>query len=563
MADVGEVRYTAAVDTGNINSSISKTESSIKQSFSGIDSGIKNTTSSIEKETAQSALAVSSAVTGTSKTADLAGNLIASGYAARISSSIFSAGASLAKFGMQFNSEMENYTTNFTTMLGSADKAVSFVDDLKNMAAKTPFGTSDLANASQTLLAFGVNAESIMPTMKMLGDVSLGNKDRFNSLALAFGQVSSAGKLSGQDLLQFINAGFNPLNEIAKTTGESMEELKQRMSEGGISAEEVAAAFESATSAGGQFNDGMAAASETTAGKISTLKDNASELAGTMMESLLPVITTLVDWLSNAAQWLTEHESLAKAIGIAILALVTIFGTLSAALSIATAASAAFGIAVNVAIWPITLIMVAIVALIAIGVALAANWDTIVAKCKEIWGAIADWFGSVWEKIKKGFSSLIDWFESIPEKFKQIGKNIVDGIWNGIKNGWDWLVNSVKDLAGKLLNGVKDFLGIHSPSKKFAYLGKMSGLGMEQGIDESFDDVNALMKDKSAKLIESAQLDITGTVPNAADLAQNVGLNFASQSGDKTINVPVYLNGREIARATAWDMGEQLAWEGR
>ena len=142
MAEVGEVRYKTVVDTSDVESQVSGASS-----------------------------AVNAAVTETSKTADVAGNLIASGYAAKISSSIFSAGKSLAEFGMQYNSEMENYTTNFTTMLGSADKAASFVDDLKNMAAKTPFGTSDLADASQTLLAFGVDAESIMPTMEMLGDV--------------------------------------------------------------------------------------------------------------------------------------------------------------------------------------------------------------------------------------------------------------------------------------------------------------------------------------------------------------------------------------------------------
>ena len=91
----------------------------------------------------------------------------------------------------------------------------------------------------------------------MLGDVSQGNKERFDSLTLAFAQVGSAGKLSGQDLLQFVNAGFNPLNEISKMTGESMAELKERMSAGGVSAEEVAEAFKHATSEGGQFYQAM------------------------------------------------------------------------------------------------------------------------------------------------------------------------------------------------------------------------------------------------------------------------------------------------------------------
>lgn len=534
MADVGEVRYKTVVDTSDVESQVSEASS-----------------------------AVNTAVTKTSRTADVAGNLIASGYAAKISSSIFGAGKSLAEFGMQYNSDMESYTTNFTTMLGSADKAASFVDDLKNMAAKTPFGTSDLADASQTLLAFGVDAESIMPTMKMLGDVSLGNKDRFNSLALAFGQVSSAGKLSGQDLLQFINAGFNPLNEIAKTTGESMEELKQRMSDGGISAKEVAAAFESATSAGGQFNDGMAAASETTAGKISTLKDNAAELAGTMMDSLAPALNTVVTWLSNAATWLTEHQTLAKALGIGILVLVAIFGTLSAAFSVATMAAAIFGVTVGAAMAPILITIGVIAALIAIGVLLAKNWDSISAACKKVWGDIANWFGSVWDKIKSGFNSLIDWFKSIPDKFKSIGKAIVDGIWNGISSGWNSLLNWVQGLIDKLPRVAKKALGIASPSKEFKWIGKMSGKGMEEGLGESFGDANDLMKSKSQQLIQTAQLNVSDGFSSAADLAKNVNFSFAGQPSGRPINTTVVLNGREIARATAWDMGEQLAWEER
>lgn len=135
--------------------------------------------------------------------------------------------------GVKYNSQMEQYITSFGTMLGSAEEATKLVNNLKEMGAKTPFETSDLAKASQTLLAFGTSAEDLLPTLQMLGDVSQGNKERFDSLTLAFAQVGSAGKLSGQDLLQFVNAGFNPLNEISKMTGESMAELKERMSAGG------------------------------------------------------------------------------------------------------------------------------------------------------------------------------------------------------------------------------------------------------------------------------------------------------------------------------------------
>ena len=222
-----------------------------------------------------------------------------------------SAGAAV---GVKYNAQMEQYITSFGTMLGSAEKATALVNDLKEMGAKTPFETSDLAKGSQTLLAFGTAAEDLLPTLQMLGDVSQGNKERFDSLTLAFAQVGSAGKLSGQDLLQFVNAGFNPLNEICKKTGESMAEARDRMSEGGISAEEVAAAFKSATSEGGQFYRAMEAQSQTFNGQLSTLKDNVMSFIGDLTQGVTGTLKDTVLPMVNG--WLGELQEAFKSGGI-------------------------------------------------------------------------------------------------------------------------------------------------------------------------------------------------------------------------------------------------------
>lgn len=228
--------------------------------------------------------------------------------------------------GVKYNSQMEQYITSFGTMLGSAEEATKLVNNLKEMGAKTPFETSDLAKASQTLLAFGTSAKDLLPTLQMLGDVSQGNKERFDSLTLAFAQVGSAGKLSGQDLLQFVNAGFNPLNEISKMTGESMAELKERMSAGGVSAEEVAEAFKHATSEGGQFYQAMEAQSQTFNGQMSTLKDNAMSFIG---ELTLGVTNTLKDSvLPTVNGWLEELQSAFTSNGVE--GVVTAFGSILA-----------------------------------------------------------------------------------------------------------------------------------------------------------------------------------------------------------------------------------------
>lgn len=205
----------------------------------------------------------------------------------------------IGKAGMTFNTTMENYQTNFEVMLGSAEKAAAKVAELQKMAAETPFGMDELADATQTLLNFQVPAEKSRSVLQMLGDVALGDKEKLKGLALVFGQVSSAGKLQGQDLLQMINQGFNPLNYIAKRTGETMEQLRDRMSKGKVTIDEVTQAFEDATSEGGMFYQGMEKASKTTSGLWSTFMDDFNAFSG---EVLQPISDALKNHIIPALQ---------------------------------------------------------------------------------------------------------------------------------------------------------------------------------------------------------------------------------------------------------------------
>ena len=232
---------------------------------------------------------------------------IISGAAQGVALAIAGIGTAVGVAGITFNSQMEQYQAGFTTLLGSAEKATQLVGNLKEMASKTPFELTDLAKASQVLLGFGVSAESLIPTLKNIGDVSLGNKDNFQGLALAFAQVQASGKLMGQDLNQMINNGFNPLQEISRTTGKSMADLKDEMSNGAISAEMVAKAFQTATAEGGRFAGAMEAQSKTLAGQWSTLKDNFNELSGKILKplsdfltnTLIPKVTEFITNLSK------------------------------------------------------------------------------------------------------------------------------------------------------------------------------------------------------------------------------------------------------------------------
>lgn len=199
----------------------------------------------------------------------------------RVTSALGPLGTAMAAVGaaggvagmLKLAASAEQTAVSFEVMLGSAEKAKKMVAEIEQFGAVTPFSSADLANAAKVLLNFGVAADEIMPTLDRLSNVAAGDAQKLGSLALVFGQISANGRLTGGDLLQLVNTGFNPLNEIAKKTGETMPELRKRMEQGKIGIDEVRQAFVDATSKGGLFYQMNEKQSRTLAGVFSTLQD--------------------------------------------------------------------------------------------------------------------------------------------------------------------------------------------------------------------------------------------------------------------------------------------------
>lgn len=202
---------------------------------------------------------------------------------------VASAIGSAIKTGMTYNTQIETYEAAFTTMLGSAEKAADLMEQLKQKAAATPFELEDLTAATQLLMNYGLTADEAMDKMSMLGDIAQGNAEKMQRIATAYGQMSSAGRVTLEDINQMIEAGFNPLLEISETTGESMASLRDRISKGTLAVEEITAAMESATSEGGKYYKSMETQSKTLNGQLSTLKDNANSFLGAMTSGLAEV----------------------------------------------------------------------------------------------------------------------------------------------------------------------------------------------------------------------------------------------------------------------------------
>lgn len=230
-----------------------------------------------------------------------------------------------ARSVVQVRGEIESLEISFATLLGSTDKAKELFGAIRDFEVKTPMTLEPLAKGAQTLLGFGVAAEKVMPILKQIGDISMGNADRFQSLVLAFAQASANGKLMGQDLLQMINAGFNPLNQMSKDTGKSIAELRDEMSKGAISAEDMERAFASATAEGGQFYGMLEKQSEGINGALSNLEGAWNSMLNEIGSSQQSVFVSGVNLLTN----MVEHYDVFLN---AILSVAAAYGTYKAAL---------------------------------------------------------------------------------------------------------------------------------------------------------------------------------------------------------------------------------------
>lgn len=207
--------------------------------------------------------------------------------------------------------DAERTAVSLEVLLGSAAAANDVISNLRAQALKSPFNATDLIRSAETLSLMGVAAKDVTKVVSMLSQVSAGSADKLERLSVAFGQMNAAGRLMGQDLLQMINAGFNPLQEISRLTGESMVDLKKRMEDGAISSAEVTAAFQSATSAGGRFFGMNERMSQTTIGLWQRFSEQMQNFARMLGTALLPTANKVLEWANSFGEQMAEAGAIA------------------------------------------------------------------------------------------------------------------------------------------------------------------------------------------------------------------------------------------------------------
>ena len=298
-------RYVAelSVETGKLESGVNKAKAALddlqkKGDMKKLQSSIKDATGLLDNFTSK--IGVS-----TSALSELATPIGAIGL-------IGGAIAGIGVASVKAAADLETLDTNLGTLLGSMDKGVALRKELQQYGQSTPYDTEGLANAAKTMLGYGVASERIMPVMRQLGDIAMGNKDHLNALALAYGQMTASGKVMKQDLNQMANAGFG-VNQIASSMGVRVGNFFNLLSDGKVKIEDINKALNDATSAGGLFYNSAINSSSTFEGVMSNLGEAAKNTLANIGTSLLPIVkeaaqglVQVFEFLSTAVQALTS-----------------------------------------------------------------------------------------------------------------------------------------------------------------------------------------------------------------------------------------------------------------
>ena len=517
----------------------------------------------------------------------------------------------IVQAGVEFNAKMETYQTAFTTLLGSAEEAQRVMAQIRKDAASTPFDVDSLTQANQMLISAGVSADKARKDVLNLANAIAatgGGSAELSRMAANMQQIQNVGKATAMDIRQFANAGINIYGLLADAMGVTTAQAAEM----DVSYEMLSYALEKAAAAGGVYEDALLHQSQTFEGRMSTLKDNVTQLEGALTEDLFShlsgvALPMVMDWVAtlleaaqtggiqgafNAAKQIVKKlvdtiiaqapsvmntgidlllklvngiaNGMPKLISKGMELVQTLAKTLIqrapdiVASGVKLLNSLLDGIVENLP----KLISTAGDLIIAFGKAIIQNLPQILeAGAKLLLAIVEGVYGKLAEIGRVAMELCSEFFNTIKNvNWWDVGAGIVKGIGEGFTAWWNDLVQQVGDAMKNLYTSVKNFFGIHSPSTKFAWIAEMNVKGMEKGFE-----------DEEASLTRTVH-DVFDTVPetameaaryNTADFEKNVSYNVTASGtvGGQQIVVPLFLDGREIARATAWSMGQQLAWQ--
>lgn len=266
----------ASSETKNLKTMLAQAEAQLRATTTALkaaNNGMDGFASSTDKASSKSLAGA------------IAQGTVMAGIFSKLGSAALSAAEGFISSGIEYNAQIEKYTTGFTNMLGSAEAAQQVMSQIQEDAAKTPFDVASLTQANQYLISAGENASYARDTIMALGDAvsaTGGGNDELNRMSQNLQQIANTGKATTADIKQFAYAGIDVYGILADYTGKSTAEV-QKMT---ISYDLLTQALQAASEEGGRYYNSMDTQSQTMNGRISTLKDNVSQLAGLLTGDL-------------------------------------------------------------------------------------------------------------------------------------------------------------------------------------------------------------------------------------------------------------------------------------
>lgn len=279
----------ASSETKNLKTMLAQAEAQLRATTTALkaaNNGMEGFANSTDK------------ASGKSLAGAIAQGTIMAGIFSKLGSAALSAAEGFISSGIEYNAQIEKYTTGFTNMLGSAEAAQQVMSQIQEDAAKTPFDVESLTKANQYLISAGENASYARDTVMALGDAvsaTGGGNDELNRMSQNLQQIANTGKATTADIKQFAYAGIDVYGILADYTGKSTAEV-QKMT---ISYDLLTQALQAASEEGGRYYKSMDTQSQTMNGRVSTLKDNVKQLAGLLTGDLSSGIGVVIGNLNN------------------------------------------------------------------------------------------------------------------------------------------------------------------------------------------------------------------------------------------------------------------------
>jgi len=433
---------------------------------------------------------------------------------------------------VQMGADLEQSKISFDVLLGSAEKARIMLAGINKFANDTPYENKGLIDNAKMMLSFGTSAEKILPNLKMLGDIAMGDANKMSSLTLAFSQMSSAGKMQGQDLLQMINAGFNPLQELQKMTGKSMGTLRSEMEKGKISASMIEGAFQHATSKGGLFFGMMDKMSQTASGKFSTLVGTLRQTGAEIGLKLLPYANDLMNFLMPMVDWIAQNsDMLLQLTGVALGAFAA-FQLITWGIKLWTIAQAILN--GTMLLNPVGLVIAGIAALIALIVVAWNKFSWFRGGVMGLWETFKLFTNFIKDAVVGTIKGIIDMFSGLG----QIIKSVFSGDWEGVKNG------AIKAGKGWVMS-----MGGGSIVKSAIDNGSKVGETWAKGYNKG---VNSFAKSKADKKSGLNAGSLTGSLAGVGTGGINPDEKVKSIAGggSKPTNITINVNKEMIGQIT-------------